>query len=135
MHARTGEILSVSSLVARHTGQDLSYKDLDLDELRDVLAGQPHAVIMGEANFRHIAFLDKEIELLAELEHGRWNIERLHDGWRYGKTKDEDRKLNPCLVRWTDLPDGENGVKKYDRNAVRAFPEILAKAGLEVFRR
>lgn len=80
-------------------------------------------------------FTDKEIELMAELEHGRWNIERLHDGWRYGRTKDEDRKLNPCLVGWQDLPDGENGVKKYDRNAVCAFPEILAKAGLEVFRK
>lgn len=66
MHARTGEMLSVSSLVARHTGQDLSYKDLDLAELRTVLAGQPHAVIMGEANFRHIEFLDKEIELLEQ---------------------------------------------------------------------
>jgi hypothetical protein len=80
-------------------------------------------------------FTPEEIELMAELEHGRWNIERLHDGWRYGKTKDEDRKLHPCLVRWQDLPDGEAGVKKYDRNAVRAFPEILAKAGLELYRR
>ncbi|MCX6927568.1 MAG: RyR domain-containing protein [Verrucomicrobia bacterium] len=80
-------------------------------------------------------FTPEEIELMAELEHGRWNNERLHDGWRYGQTKDEDRKLNQCLVRWLDLPDGEDGVKKYDRTAVRAFPEILAKAGWEVCRR
>ncbi len=79
-------------------------------------------------------FKPEEIELMAELEHGRWNIERLRDGWRYGKTKDDEKKLNPCLVRWEDLPDGEDGVKKYDRNAVCAFPEILAKAGLEVYR-
>lgn len=44
-------------------------------------------------------------------------------------------QLNPCLVRWLDLPDGEDGVKKYDRTAARAFPEILAKAGWEVCRR
>lgn len=82
-----------------------------------------------------VRYTKKEIELMAELEHGRWNIERLQDGWRYGKTKDEDRKFNPCLVCWKDLPDSEKGVKKYDRTAVSAFPEILAKAGLEVYRK
>ena len=66
---------------------------------------------------------------MAELEYGRWNNERLQDGWRYGKTKDEDRKLSPFLVCWKDLSDGDNGVKKYDRTAVGAFPKILAKAG------
>jgi ppGpp synthetase/RelA/SpoT-type nucleotidyltranferase len=80
-------------------------------------------------------FTPEEIELMAELEHGRWNIERLQDGWRYGKTKDEDHKLNPCIVPWEDLPDGPDGVKRYDREAVRAFPEILARAGLEVYRK
>ena len=88
--------------------------------------GQP-AIFQG--------FTKEEIELMAELEHGRWNIERLHDGWRYGKTKDENRKLTPYLVRWQDLPDDETGVKRFDRNSVRAFPEILAKAGLEIYRR
>lgn len=66
VHARTGEIISVGSLVARHTGQDLSYKNLDLCELKKILVGQPHALIMGEANFRHIEFLDKEIAFLEE---------------------------------------------------------------------
>ena len=76
-----------------------------------------------------------EIERMAELEHGRWNVERLRDGWRYGPVKDEQNKIHPCLVPWDVLPDGETGVKKYDRNAVRAFPEILARAGLEVYRK
>jgi 8-oxo-dGTP pyrophosphatase MutT (NUDIX family) len=89
-------------------------------------AGKP--VIFG-------GFTAADIELMAELEHGRWNIERLRDHWRYGPVKDEDRRLHPCLVAWTELPDGEAGVKKYDRDAVRAFPEILARAGLEVFRK
>lgn len=80
-------------------------------------------------------FTDAEIELMAELEHGRWNIERLRDNWRYGPVKDEDLKLHPCLIPWKELSDGEGGVKKYDRNAVRVFSEILAKAGLEVFRK
>ena len=50
-------------------------------------------------------------------------------------TKDEAKKLHNCLVPWESLPDGPNGVKKYDRDAVRKFPDILAAAGLEVRRK
>ena len=74
---------------------------------------------------------DTEVERMAELEHGRWNIERLRDGWRYGRQRDDSRKIHDCLVSWHDLPDD---IKRYDREAVRAFPEILEKAGLEVQR-
>ena len=82
-----------------------------------------------------VAFTDEEVERMAEMEHGRWNVERLRNGWRYGKDRDDDNKLHDCLVSWAQLPDGEDGVKKYDRFSVRKFPEILAKAGLEVRRK
>jgi ppGpp synthetase/RelA/SpoT-type nucleotidyltranferase len=76
-------------------------------------------------------FTGEEVERMAELEHGRWNIERLRDGWRPGP-RDDSRKLHDCLVSWEKLPEE---IKPYDRDAVRAFPEILAQAGLEVYRR
>jgi transposase len=66
MHIRTGEILSVSSLIARHTGLDVSYRNMDLAEMKRILEEHPHAIIMGEANFRHIEFLDQEIASLEE---------------------------------------------------------------------
>ena len=68
---------------------------------------------------------------MAKLEHGRWNIERLRDGWRYGKTSDDSRKIHNCLVAWEERPDD---IRRYERDEVRAFPEILAKAGLEIIR-
>jgi ryanodine receptor 2 len=76
-------------------------------------------------------FTDQRVERMAEPEQGRWNVERLRDGWRYGKTRDDSHKIHDCLVSWNELPDD---IKVYDRDAVRAFPEILAKAGLEVRR-
>ncbi|CAK0776688.1 putative GTP pyrophosphokinase [Gammaproteobacteria bacterium] len=82
-----------------------------------------------------LKFTDEEVERMAELEHGRWNIERLRAGFRYGREKNEVNKLHPCIVSWQDLTDGSDGVKRYDRDSVRVFPEILAKAGLEVFRK
>jgi len=30
------------------------------------------------------------------------------------------------------LPDGDNGVRKHDRNAVKDFPNVLAKAGFKI---
>jgi hypothetical protein len=79
-------------------------------------------------------FEPEEVEQMAEMEHGRWNAERLRDGWRPGKPRDDFRKIHDCLVSWSELPDGDDGIKKYDRQAVRKFPEILAKAKLEVYR-
>jgi hypothetical protein len=77
-------------------------------------------------------FTRDELEFMAELEHGRWNVERLRDGWRYGKHRDDAQKIHNCLVPWADLPEE---IKKYDRDAVRAFPKILAEVNLEVYRR
>jgi hypothetical protein len=74
----------------------------------------------------------KNVERMAELEHGRWNIERLREGWRFGTTRDNAKKIHNCLVAWEKLPDD---IREYDRNSIRAFPEILAKAGLEIFRK
>jgi len=77
-------------------------------------------------------FSPEEINMMAELEHGRWNIERLRNGWRPGKPRDDARKIHDCLISWAELPDE---IKGYDRKAVKAFPAVLAKAGLEVVRR
>ncbi len=78
-------------------------------------------------------FTSDEVERMAELEHGRWNIERLRDGWRPG-VRDDAKKTHDCLVAWSDHKVLTEEIKDYDRKAVRAYPEILAKAGLEIFR-
>lgn len=64
VHERTSEWLSLGSLVARHTGQDMGMKELDACEIGEVLAGQPHALTMAQASFRHIEFLNREIKAL-----------------------------------------------------------------------
>jgi ppGpp synthetase/RelA/SpoT-type nucleotidyltranferase len=107
--------------------------------------GGPDAI----TSFRGEAFAE-DVETMARLEHGRWNVDRLCDGWRYGKPRDDEKKLHDCLVPWgpAKLPEGElplhkgerprflpEDIRVYDRNAIHAFPEILAMAGLEVFRR
>ncbi len=78
-------------------------------------------------------FAKREIEKMARLEHGRWNVERLYDDWRPGP-RDNAKKTHDCLTRWEDLSDGPQGIRRFDRNAVEALPRILAQARLEIRR-
>ena len=64
VHTRTGEWLSLEGLVARHTGRDMSVADLKTCKVAEVLFGQPEALLMAQASFRHIEFMEKELRLL-----------------------------------------------------------------------
>jgi ppGpp synthetase/RelA/SpoT-type nucleotidyltranferase len=75
-------------------------------------------------------FTPEELDRMAELEHGRWNVERLRDGWRLGP-RDNDKRLHPCLLPWKDLPEA---IREIDRKAILAFPQWLAAAGFELTR-
>ncbi len=70
------------------------------------------------------------LERLAEMEHGRWNVERLLLGWRWAEAKDVARKLSPYLVPWDKLPPE---IQEYDLDAIRSLPAKFREAGLEVY--
>ena len=76
-------------------------------------------------------FSDVEVELMAEMEHGRWNVERLRSGWRLGPKRDSINKLSPYLVPWLALAEN---IKDYDRRAVRNWAELYSDAGMEIYR-
>jgi hypothetical protein len=69
---------------------------------------------------------DKQVDLLAEMEHGRFNYERLRAGWWLGGTRHVSRLISPYLTPWSEL---EEGVKQWDRDAVRAIEGALSEAG------
>jgi len=91
-----------------------------------------YAVRQGAGEARRPEFTDLDVEIMAEMEHGRWVVERLKQGWRYGPSRDPSRKLSPYLVPWKSLPEG---VREWDRDAVRNYPQILKAAGLEVYKK
>lgn len=74
---------------------------------------------------------DADVELLARMEHARWNAERFLAGWRLGE-KDVRARTSPYLVDWQDLPDA---IKEYDRQAVRDLPRLLQLIGEKIYRR
>jgi ppGpp synthetase/RelA/SpoT-type nucleotidyltranferase len=79
-----------------------------------------------------ISFTKKEIEKLAEMEHGRWNAEYLSEGWKPGPVKDSIKKTNPYLVPWAMLTES---TREWDRNTVRKLPALLAENGYEVYKK
>lgn len=87
--------------------------------------------VLGKKPFL-VNFTDDEVEVMAEMEHARWNVERLLDGWKWGEKKDVVKKINPYLVSWSELSEG---VKEWDRETVRKIPDFLAKAGIEIIRK
>ena len=117
-----------------------TYKTANLEQARyavEILLAAGFDVRAGSGKRRAITSFEgrlwkRAVERMAELEHGRWNIERLRNGWRFGRPRDDARKLHDCLVPWENLPEH---IREHDRNAARAFPAILAQAGLEIFRK
>jgi hypothetical protein len=72
-----------------------------------------------------------EVELLAALEHYRWNAERSLAGWTYAKVKSDENRKTPHLVDWDKLPED---IKQYDRDAVINIKNVLQVAGLKFVR-
>jgi ppGpp synthetase/RelA/SpoT-type nucleotidyltranferase len=77
---------------------------------------------------RIVEFTDDEVETLARMEHGRFIVERMSQGWTPGPRNDEQRQ-RPSLIAWEDLPSEE---REKDRQAVRQIPALLAKLGYEL---
>lgn len=72
-----------------------------------------------------------QVETLAEMEHSRWNWQKLLQGWIYAPPpKDLEKKTTPHLVPWARLPDE---IREYDRETVRLIPALLMQAGYEAY--
>lgn len=64
VQSKTGQWLSLGSLVARHTGKDMGLRELADCDIGKVLCEHPHALIMARTNYRTIEFLEGEIAAL-----------------------------------------------------------------------
>jgi hypothetical protein len=87
--------------------------------------------VRGYSGSELVKFEDNEVEMMAEMEHGRWCMERFNAGWKYGPRKDEKKKISPDLIPWSSLSEK---AKDKDRSTVRNIPTLLEGVGMEVYR-
>ena len=110
----------------RHAADHIPVKLRALGYCDEAVAGRAPAKFGGKL---FTPFSEEQVELLAEMEHRRYCAERWLDGWEVGENN-PDRKTNPTLVAWENLPDAE---KNKDREQVRAIPRLLLAVGRAIY--
>ena len=75
-------------------------------------------------------FSSEDLDMLSEMEHERFNAERLQRQWRMGPRNSKQR-TTPFLVPWRDLTQEWKDV---DRVMVECVPRVLDKAGYYIYR-
>jgi ppGpp synthetase/RelA/SpoT-type nucleotidyltranferase len=73
----------------------------------------------------------EEVVRLGRLEHGRWVMERLRDGWTLGEERSRKKRTSPYLVPWEKLPEDQ---QEKDYYYALQYCETLRDAGLEIYR-
>lgn len=68
-------------------------------------------------------------EQLAENTHNIWAKQRISEGWKYGKARNDELKETPCLMPYDELPDSE---KEYDRNTAMETLKLIVKLGYKI---
>jgi voltage-gated potassium channel Kch len=63
-----------------------------------------------------------QLDVLADLEHRRWVLDRVLNGWRHGPTRDNLAKVHPDILPTNQLPEGS--IDK-DRSNIRVTAGIL----------
>ena len=69
------------------------------------------------------------VEILAVMEHNRWWAHMILSGWKFGKYRDDKKKIHPYLIPYEELTEE---IKQYDRDTVLNMPKLLDKLGKKI---
>ena len=70
-------------------------------------------------------------EEMAKNVHDVWSAGRIAQGWTWGPKRDDEKKENPCLVPYEELPESE---KEYDRNTSIETLKVILSLGFTIER-
>ncbi|MFZ2960569.1 MAG: NAD-binding protein, partial [Candidatus Ozemobacteraceae bacterium] len=101
-------------------------------ELKDANRSQADHIIVklrsigcsiGKIQPSNYSLSQEEIQTLARVEHCRWLVYLLLNGWKYGPVRDLLRQTHPSLLPWDTLPEN---AKAKNIQAIACLPEVLA---------
>jgi hypothetical protein len=64
------------------------------------------------------------VERLSRNVHETWAQQRLAEGWRYGRKRNDTRKEHPCLIPYEELSEEEREIDRHV--AMQVVKGILA---------
>lgn len=73
--------------------------------------------------------LEKLVEKMAKNVHEVWAENRIKQGWKLGKERNDEKKTHPCLIPYEELPEVE---KEYDRNTCISSLKLIMKLGFKI---
>lgn len=79
-----------------------------------------------------VTLTEDEVDQLAARDHRRWLVERTEAGWTRGDVRNDERKINPLLVPWAELPADR---QEANIESARNLLPMLARNGFEAARR
>ena len=71
-------------------------------------------------------------EIIAENAHEEWALKRKNEGVKWGPKRDDEKKENPCMVPYCELPEEE---KETDRITSLNTIKLVKKLGFTIHRR
>lgn len=71
----------------------------------------------------------KLMEDIAEAVHNAWMKGRTGEGWVYGPVKNVEKREDPNIRPYADIPESE---KEYDRNTAKAVISTLLEKGYRI---
>jgi hypothetical protein len=98
------------------------------DDIPNKLAMLGLRVERLDAGGRPLRLTERQIQQLAEMEHGRYVFDRLQAGWRHGD-RDANRGRSPYFVPWSELTEAE---RYWDLSAVETIAGALQSFGYGV---
>ncbi len=105
------------------------YRHANIDQVRywlTIFGLCGYEIVQRDANANLYQIPSDDLEHMAKLEHGRWNAERLLQGWRYAPVRDDAKKLHDCITCWDNLTDE---IKMFDREAIKTAVRMLHGLG------
>jgi voltage-gated potassium channel Kch len=78
-----------------------------------------------------LQFTAEEVEILAQLEHRRYAIERRLLGWEQGQMHHHGKHRSPNVAAWEQLDEEQ---RNWNRSEVARVPGILAQLGVALVR-
>ncbi len=69
------------------------------------------------------------VEDLAKNVHEVFVQNRMKEGWKYGPVRDDEKKENPTMIPYEDLPESE---KDYDRATSQETLKFILSKGFHI---